>query len=41
MFRTSLIVFALGSLAFAADAPDTVLTNIHQLTDGGSNAEAY
>src|ERR1700722_9147360 len=41
MFRTSLIVFALGSLAFAADAPDTVLTNIHQLTDGGSNSEAY
>ena len=41
MFRLSLTALFLASLALAADAPDTVLANIHQLTTGGSNAEAY
>ncbi len=42
-FRYSLIVLAAAAAfpAVAAEAPDTVLTNIHQLTSGGSNAEAY
>ncbi len=41
MSRLAFLTLLLCGLASATDLADTFFTNIHQLTHGGSNAEAY
>jgi Tol biopolymer transport system component len=39
--KLTLLTLSVGGLALAIDGTDRFLSNIHQLTNGGENAEAY
>jgi Tol biopolymer transport system component len=41
MWKVALLVVCVCGMAFAGDLADQFYTNVHQLTSGGENAEAY